>query len=68
MYSIVGCEVEKMHRNKLEEHEVDYQEIHLILAMKEVISMKTTIKNLTESVEQLKKSFKELKEEYEMYV
>ena len=34
LYSIVGCEAEKMHRDKLEKHEVDYREIHLNLAMK----------------------------------
>ena len=68
LYSVVGCDAEKMHRKKLKEHEEISREIHLNLAMKEVVSMRAIIKNLTENVEQLKKSFQEFKEEHTIYV
>ena len=65
-YSVVGCG-EKMYRSKLEEHEIESREIHLNLAMKKVVSLTTTVEELCESVEQLKTSFQEFKEQYEMY-
>ena len=65
-YSEVGCE-EKMYRNKLEEHEIESRESHLNLAMKKVVSLSTTVKELQESVEQLKISFQEFKEQSTMY-
>ena len=65
-----GCK-EKMYRNKLEEHDRKNQRIHLNLAMKKVVSLTTTVKQLQErveqleelqeSVEQLKTSFQEFK-------
>ena len=75
-YSEVGCE-ERMYRNKLAEHEIESQETHLNLAMKKVVSLSTTVKELQESVkqlnklqesvEQLKTSFQEFKEQSAMY-
>ena len=60
-YSEVGCE-EKMYRSKLEEHERENRETHLNLAMKKVISLSTTVKELQESVEQLKVAVQDIKE------
>ena len=51
-YSEVGCE-EKMYRNKLEEHDRKNRQIHLNLAMKKVVSLTTTVKELQERVKQL---------------
>ena len=65
-YSEVGCE-EKMYRSKLEEHEIESREIHLSLAMKKVVSLSTTVKELQQSVEQLKISFQKFKEQFAMY-
>ena len=72
-YSEVGCK-EKMYRNKLEEHEIKSRKTHLHLAMKQVVSLSTTVKELQERMKQLevlqesviqqllKPSFQEFKE------
>ena len=55
-----------MYRSKLAEHEIESRETHLDLAMKKVVSLSTTVKELQKSVEQLK-SFQEFKEHSAMY-
>ena len=64
-----------MYRNKLEEHEIKSRKTHLHLAMKKVVSLSTTVKELQERVKQLevlqesviqqllKTSFQEFKEQ-----
>ena len=51
-----------MYRSKLEKHEADCRDIHLNLAMKKVVSTATEMKELQESVQQLKAAFQEFKE------
>lgn len=65
-YSVVGCE-EKMYRSKLEKHEMESRETHLNLAMRKVVFLSTTMKELQESVEQLKMAVQELQQEYSSY-
>ena len=65
-YSVVGCE-QKMYRSKLEKHEMESRETHLNLAMKKVVTLSTTIKEVQESVEQLKMAVHELQQEYANY-
>ena len=75
-YSVVGCK-EKMYRYNMEKHEGENREIHLNLAMRKVVSLTVVVEELQERVEQLdvlherierlKTSFKEFKEQHEIY-
>ena len=62
-YSVVGCE-EKMYRSKVEKHEEESRETHLNLAMKKVITLSTAVKEIQESIEQLKTAVHELQQKY----
>ena len=62
-YSAVGCE-EKMYRSKVEKHEEESRETHLNLAMKKVITLSTAVKEMQESIEQLKAAVHELQQDY----
>ena len=65
-YSEVGCE-EKMYRNKMKQHEREYRDAHLNLAMKKVVSLTATVSELQERVDQLTASFKAFKEQFSVY-
>ena len=76
LYGVVGCE-EKLHRNKMKNHERENRDAHLNLAMKKVVSLSTTVNDLQErvklldelqkSIEQLEMDVKELKEHSLLY-
>ena len=65
-YSEVGCK-EKMYRNKMNEHEREFRDAHLNLAMKKVVSLTATVSELQERVDQLTASFKAFKEQFSVY-
>ena len=52
-----------MYRSKLQKHEKESRESYLNLSMKKVITLTSTIKELQESVEQLKTAVHELQQE-----
>ena len=53
----------KMYKSKLKDHEVEYRETHLKLAMKQVLSQTRTIKKLQERLEKQENALEGLKEE-----
>ena len=65
-YSEVGCK-EKMYRNKMNEHEREFRDAHLNLAMKKVVSLTATVSELQDRVDQLTASFKAFKEQFSAY-
>lgn len=48
-----------MHREKVEKHEEDNRNTHLDLAMKKIVSMVTSINELTAAVQKLEKRLEE---------
>lgn len=61
-YKVIGCE-EIMLRYKVEKHEKDNRDAHLDLAMKKIVSMVTSINELTELTATVQKLEKRLEEE-----